>query len=186
MPNWCDTQYKIIGKKEEVQDLYSKIQQLQNMEEPLESNGFGNLWLGCLVTILGGDWEKVYCRGKIIDFSLDDDSIMSIDTENAWSEMQEVRQFIQQIYPSLEILYYEEEPGWGIYQTNDHDKRFFSFRYILDDLEGDEPEYYDDIDSLLKAASEIFGKELKIMADLEDIVENSDDYSLHYIKVVND
>ena len=184
MPNWCDTQYKIIGKKE-VKDLYSKILQLQNMEEPLEPNGFGNLWLGCLVTILGGDWEKVYCRGKIIDFILDD-GVLSINTETAWSEMQEVRQFIQQIYPSLEILYYEEEPGWGIYQTNDHDKRFFSFRYILDDLEGDGPEYYDDTDSLLKAASEIFGKELKTMAGLEEIVENSDGYSLYYIKVVND
>ena len=185
MPNWAYTSYRIVGKKEEVQDLYSKIQQLQNMEEPLEPNGFGNLWLGCLVTILGGDWNKIYCRGHIIDYSLDD-SVLSIDTETAWSEMQEVRQFIQQIYPSLEILYYEEEPGWGIYQTNDHDKRFFSFRYILDDLEGDGPEYYDDTDSLFKAASEIFGKELKTMADLENIVENSDGYSLHYIKVVND
>ena len=185
MPNWCDTQYKIISKKEEVQDLYSKIQQLQNMEEPLEPNGFGNLWLGCLVAILGGNWNEIYCRGHIIDFSLDD-GVLSIDTETAWSEMQEVRQFIQKVYPSLEIFYYEEEPGWGIYQTNDHDKRFFSFRYILDDLEGDGPEYYDDTDSLLEAASEIFGKELKTMADLEDIAEISDDYSLHYIKVVDD
>ena len=35
-------------------------------------------------------------------------------------------------------------------------------------------------------ASEIYGKELKTMAGLEEIVENSDGYSLHYIKVVND
>lgn len=184
MPNWCDTQYKIISKKEEVQDLYSKIQQLQNMEEPLEPNGFGNLWLGCLVAILGGNWNEIYCRGHIIDFSLND-GVLSIDTETAWSEMQEVRQFIQKVYPSLEIFYYEEEPGWGIYQTNDHDKRFFPQRYILDDLEGDGPEYYNDTDSLLKAASEIFGKELKTMADLNEIVENSDGYSLHDIQVVN-
>ena len=171
MPNWAYTSYRIVGKKEEVQDLYSKIQQLQNMEEPLEPNGFGNLWLGCLVTILGGDWNKIYCRGHIIDYSLDD-SVLSIDTETAWSEMQEVRQFIQQIYPSLEILYYEEEPGWGIYQTNDHDKRFFSFRYILDDLEGDGPEYYDDIDSLLKAASEIFDNIFKICHCFQLFTEN--------------
>ena len=67
MPNLCDTQYKIIGKKEEVTDLYSKIQQLQNMNEPLEPNGFGNLWLGCLVKLLGGDYGQIYCRGHIID-----------------------------------------------------------------------------------------------------------------------
>lgn len=49
MPNWCDTQYKIVGKKEEAVDLYNKILQLQEMKEPLEPNGFGLLWLGCLV-----------------------------------------------------------------------------------------------------------------------------------------
>ena len=185
MPNWAYSSYRIVGKAEEVQDLYSKLQQLENMQEPLVENGFGNLWLGCLVTILGGDWNDIYCRGKIIDFSLDD-GILSIETETAWSEMQEVRQFIQSVYPSLKIFYYEEEPGWGIYQTNDHEKRFFPFRYILDDLDGEGPEYYDDIDSLLTAASEIFGKELKTMADLNEIVENSDGYSLHDIEVVND
>ena len=181
MPNWCTTTYKLVGKKEEVDDLYSKIQQLQNMKEPLEPNGFGNLWLGCLIKILGGDWKKMYCRGHIIDFDYG-----NITTETAWGEMAEVRQFIQQIYPSLEIFYYEEEPSMGIYQTNDHEKRFFPFRYILDDFEGDGPEYYNDTDSLLKAASEIFGKELKTMADLNEIVENSDGYSLHDIEVVDD
>ena len=54
MANWAYTSYRIVGKKEEVTDLYNKIQQLQNMNEPLEPNGFGNLWLGCLVKLLGG------------------------------------------------------------------------------------------------------------------------------------
>ena len=185
MPNWCDTQYKIIGKKKEVADLYSKIQQLHNMTEPLEPNGFGNLWLGCLVKLLGGDCGQIYCRGHIIDFGYEND-VLGFSVESAWNEMAEVRQFLQQTYPSLKIFYYEEEPGWGIYQTNDHEKRFFPFRYILDDLDGEGPEYYNDTDSLLKAASEIFGKELKTMADLNEIVENSDGYSLHDIQVVND
>ena len=184
MPNLCDTQYKIIGKKDEVADLYSKIQQLQNMNEPLEPNGFGNLWLGCLVKLLGGDCGQIYCRGHIIDFGYEND-VLGFSVESAWNEMAEVRQFLQQTYPSHKIFYYEEEPGWGIYQTNDHEKRFFPFRYILDDLDGEGPEYYYDIDSLLTDASEIFGKELKTMADLNEIVETSDGYSLHDIQVVN-
>ena len=185
MPNWCDIQYKIIGKKEEVADLYSKIQQLQNMEEPLEPNGFGNLWLGCLVTILGGDWKDIYCRRKIIDFSLDD-GVLSIETETAWSEMQEVREFIKKIYPSLEIFYYEEESGFGIYRTNDKYGRFFTFGFIFDDQNGDGPEYYDDTESLLKAASEALGEKMKTMADLEEAIAESNEYSLHYIEVVDD
>ena len=185
MPNWAYTSYRILGKAEEVQNLYSKLQELQNMEEPLEPNSWGTLWLGCLVTILGGNWNEIYCRGHIIDFSCEND-VLGFSVESAWNEMAEVRQFLQQTYPSLKIFYYEEEPGWGIYQTNDHEKRFFPFRYILDDLDDEGPEYYDDIDSLLTAASEIFGKELKTMADLNKIVENSDGYSLHDIQVVND
>ena len=90
------------------------------------------------------------------------------------------------IYPSLEIFYYEEEPGWGIYRTNDKDGRFFSFRHILDNLDGEGPEYYNDVASLLEAASEVFGKELKTMEELEEIVEESEDYSLHEIEVVDD
>ena len=55
MPNWAYCSYRIVGKKEEVQDLYSKLQELQNMNEPLEPNSWGTLWLGCLVTILDTD-----------------------------------------------------------------------------------------------------------------------------------
>ena len=100
MPNWAYTSYRIVGKKEEVQDLYSKIQQFQNMEEPLEPNGFGNLWLGCLLTILGGDWEKVYCRGKIIDFSLDD-GVLSINTETAGQKCKKFANSFNKITPHL-------------------------------------------------------------------------------------
>jgi len=185
MPNWAYTTYKIVGKKEEIADLYNKIEQLGKTEEPLVPPDFGNYWLGCLITILGGNWKEIHCRGSITCSSMDDD-VLSIDTETAWGEMDEVRHFIEKIYPALNIYYYEEECGCEIYQTNDKHGHFFPERYILDDFEGDGPEYYDDVDSLLKAASEIFGKELKTMADLEDIVENSDGYSLHYIKVVND
>ena len=185
MANWAYTSYRIVGKAEEVQNLYSKLQELQNMEEPLEPNSWGTLWLGCLVTILGGNWNEIYCRGHIINFSLDD-GILSIETETAWGEMDEVRHFIEKVYSALKIYYYEEECGCEIYQTNDSHGHFFTSRYILDDLDGEGPEYYDDIDSLLKAASEIFGKELDSMADLNEIVENSDGYSLHDIQVVND
>lgn len=185
MPNWAYCSYRIVGKAEEVQDLYSKLQELQNMNEPFEPNSWGTLWLGCLVTILGGNWNEIYCRGHIIDFSLDD-GVLSIATETAWGEMDEVRHFIEKVFPALKIYYYEEECGCEIYQTNDRHGHFFPERFILDDFEGDGPEYYNDTDSLLKAASEIFGKELKTMADLNEIVENSDGYSLHDIQVVND
>lgn len=185
MPNWAYTSYRIVGKNEEVQDLYSKIQQLQSMENPLVENGFGNLWLGNLVTILGGDWNKIYCRGKIIDFSLDD-GILSIETETAWSEMAEVRHFIEKTYPALKIYYYEEECGCEIYQTNDQHGHFFSSRYIFDDQESEGMEYFDKSGTLLAFASRAMGIKFKSIEELEDAVGESDGFSFHVIKVVDD
>ena len=187
MPNWSFNSYKCVGDIKEILDLNNKLMELDNMKEPLLPNGFGNLWLGCLVKILGGDAEKVYCRGDITEFSYnEEDDVLAIDTQTAWNEMEEVRFFLKKVYPSLEIYYYEEEPGCEIYQTNDRHGRFFPQRYILDDLDGEGPEYYDNTDSLLKAASEIFGKELKTMADLNEAIEESDCFSLHCVNVVDD
>ena len=43
MPNWCSTAYKIIGSKEEIADLYKKLQELDNIPEPFVENGLGKL-----------------------------------------------------------------------------------------------------------------------------------------------
>lgn len=64
MPNWCSTDYYAVGSKKEVLDLNKKMERLENRKKSLVKNGFGNTWLGNLVESLGGDWEKVYCRGE--------------------------------------------------------------------------------------------------------------------------
>ena len=185
MPNWAYTSYRIVGKAEEEQDLYSKLQKQQNMNEPLEPNSWGTLGLGCLVTILGGNWNEIYCRGHIINFSLED-GILSIETETAWGEMDEVRHFIEKVYPALKIYYYEEECGCEIYQTNDRHGHFFSSRYIFDDQDGEGMEYFDKPETLLAFASRAMAKKLKTIEELNDAVDDSDGFSFHEIKVVND
>ena len=185
MPNWAYTSYRIVGKAEEVQNLYSKLQELQNMEEPLEPNSFGIMWLGCLVTILGGNWNDIYCRGYISDFSLDD-GILSIETETAWAEMSEVRHYFEKVYPALKIYYYEEESGCEIYQTNDSNGIFFSSRYIFDDQEGEGMEYFDKPETLLAFASKAMGIKFQSIEELEEAVGDSDGFSFHMIKVIND
>ena len=84
MPNWASTAYLFKAKnQEQAKDLYEKIDSLSKVTEPLVPNGFGKLWMGCLVNLLGGDWDKVYCRGEIIDYNLNGD-IVSISCETAW------------------------------------------------------------------------------------------------------
>ena len=131
MPNWAYTLYKVRGSESEVAALHKTIQNLADMDESLLPNGFGKLWLGNLVHALGGDWEKTYCRGHILDYSLEN-GILKINTETAWGEMSDVRHFIEQKYPSLQIFFQTEEPGMCIFQTNDATGEIFPERWLLD------------------------------------------------------
>lgn len=74
MPNWAYTQYIATGDKEQLQKLLAVMDELECMKAPgLHENGFGPTWLGNLVIKLGGDWEKVYCRGSWDNLQLTDD-----------------------------------------------------------------------------------------------------------------
>ena len=194
MPNWASTAYVFKGADEkQAKDLYEKIDSLAKMTEPLVENGFGKLWMGCLVNLLGGDWDKVYCRGEIIDYNLTDDHV-SFDCETAWDEMPEFRHFIEQQYPGSKIYYQVEECGNCVYATNDMDGEYFKDRYSLDSYDG--LEYFETIEEAAKYIRETIGKELtpdfaKIENAIDDYMEehnNSDEswMSFHRFEVIDD
>ena len=97
---------------------------LENRRKPLVDNSFGKTWLGCLVTKLGADWQKVYCRGSWSDLDWNG-AILRFNTETAWGPMNEVFKFIKTIYPSLKIYYQAEEDGMGVFITNDTEGSYF-------------------------------------------------------------
>ena len=132
MPNWASVNYRITGQEKELTTLYETIQNLENGKGKLLPNDFGNLWLGNLVHAFGGDWEKVYCRGYITDYRFEkESSALVIDMEAAWGEMNEVRAFLREKFPSIMNLFIEEEPGNCVYNTNNKD--FYDrSRYYLD------------------------------------------------------
>ena len=194
MPNWASTAYLFKAKdQEQARDLYNKIDSLTKMTEPLVPNGFGKLWMGCLVNLLGGDWDKVYCRGEIIDYNLTDGHV-SLSCETAWDEMPKFRHFIEQQYPGSKIYYQVSECGNEVYATNDMDGEYFPDRYCLDYYDGEE--YFETIEKATKYIGEIIGKELKpdfaeIENAIEDYMEEHDNneeswMSFHRFEVVDD
>ena len=194
MPNWASTNYVFKGASEEqAKDLYEKIETLNQMTEPLEKSDFGRLWMGCLVTLLGGDWDKVYCRGEIIDYNLTDDHV-SIECETAWGEMPEFRHFLEQQYPDSKIYYQVEECGNCVYATNDVNGEYFKDRYCIDSYDG--LEYFETIEEATEYIGEIIGKDLKpdfaeIESAIDDYMEehdNSDEswMSFHRFEVIDD
>lgn len=60
MPNWCFSSYVFEGKKEEIADLHKKLQSLTELSTPLVENDFGKLWLGCVVTLFGGEIGRAH------------------------------------------------------------------------------------------------------------------------------
>lgn len=194
MPNWASTAYVFKAKdQEQAKDLYEEIDSLAKMEKPLVPNGFGKLWMGCLVNLLGGDWDKVYCRGEIIDYNLTDDHV-SISCETAWGEMPEFRHFLEQQYPESKVFYQVEESGCEVYATNDVDGVYFPDRYILDYFDG--IEYF----RTLEDAAEYIGATIEeeippSYSDIESAIEdymdehdNDDEYwmSFHAYQVLDD
>ncbi len=179
MPNWCYTNYVIEGREEEVAALHKIIQDLEAREESLLPNGFGKLWLGNLVHTLGGDWKKIYCRGQILDYSLES-GILRLNVESAWGEMEETRHFIQSKYPGLKIIYQAEESGMCIFETNDKDGTYFPHRWILDFTDESRNLYfYEYFETLPEAAD--FLKQfclpgMEIEATKESILAALDDY----------
>ena len=179
MPNWCYTNYVIKGRESEVAALHKIITDLEAREESLLPNGFGKLWLGNLVHTLGGDLEKVYCRGRILEHYIEDGSLM-LQVESAWSEPSETRHFIQSKYPGLKIIYQAEESGMCIFETNDKDGTYFPHRWLLDFTDESRNIYfYEYFETLPEAAD--FIKQFclpgaEIEATKESILSALDDY----------
>ncbi len=153
MPNWASTLYVVVGDKQQLKELHSLMDELECMKEPLHPNGFGTTWLGNLVIKLGGDWNKVYCRGSWDDLTFDGEQI-TFHVESAWGELNEVRELIEDHFPDLKLYYQCEEPGMCIYVTNDDTGKYFPERFYLW-VEDEDTEYYQSLESLVEAVENI-------------------------------
>lgn len=176
MPNWAYTQYQVVGEKEQLQELHTIMTELEEMKKPLHENGFGKTWLGNLVIKLGGDWEKVYCRGSWDNLIFSEDCLM-FTVESAWGELSEVRELIEEKFPGLKLYYQCEESGMSIYQTNDDTGEYFPEKYYLWVEDGD-TQYHETLDELVKDVEQITGsKNLKTLDSCRKALET---YSRHH------
>ena len=158
-------------------------QNLEEMKEPLVENGIGTAWYGNLVTILGGDWNKVYCRGSWSDLNMMGDDVLAWNDETAWGPMTEVFGLIEKAIPGLKVWYMAEEEGMEIFETNDADSIYFPERYILRS-EWD-TEYYEELSQVLKVASEELKRDIRTKDELTAAIDDLDDWAFYEFKVVS-
>jgi hypothetical protein len=131
MPNWCCTNIIISHPDEgKVKELFERIKDWTSRD--CYENDFGHGWLGNVLGNSGiAKWDEekdgmftekgeyIYCRGSITDLSFEGGAI-HIWQEDAWSPLVKLWSLVLEKYlPDADITFSAEEPGCGVYATND-------------------------------------------------------------------
>jgi len=179
MPNWCYTTYKCVGDKKELKEFLKILKNNSNRKTSRVKNGFGTMWLGCIIDNFGFNWENYKCRGEILDFDYDRGSnMLIINQSTAWCEQEGFRQAITQKFPNVKVYYSEEEPGCEVYGTNSFE--FFPEKYLVESYinNNDDVRYLESLDSLHSYISDILKKPIEKTekAILEAVDQSNDDF----------
>ena len=186
MPNWNTTDYTLYGNKDNIKRLYTDLKNTVDIDRTKESKPFtflGNsYWLGYIKKqLLPEVEEELPARGEISYIEEDikdygnDMASLKLTTETAWVACSELMDKIAEKY-DLQLFYYSEEPGCGIFETNDTEGLFYSFRYMVDS-EKEGIEYYDSRDEVVSVIKSITGITLDNISEAEDKLSafNDDD-----------
>ena len=186
MPNWNTTDYTLYGNKDNIKRLYTDLKNTVDIDRTKESKPFtflGNsYWLGYIKkSLLPEVEEELPARGELsyieeeIEDHDNDMASLKLTTETAWVACSELMDKIAEKY-GLQLFYYSEEPGCGIFETNDTEGLFYSFRYMVDS-EKEGIEYYDSWDEVVSVIKSITGITLDNISEAEDKLSafNDDD-----------
>ena len=186
MPNWNTTDYTLYGNKDNIKRLYTDLKNTVDIDRTKESKPFtflGNsYWLGYIKKSLLPDVEEeLPARGEIsyieeeIEDHDNDMASLKLTTETAWVACSELMDKIAEKY-DLQLFYYSEEPGCEIFETNDLEGQFYSFRYMVDS-EKEGIEYYDTFEQVAEAIAKMTGIRLNNISEADDKLSafNNDD-----------
>ena len=153
--------------RKQAKDLYDKIQSLTRMKKPLVENRWGGaynnkLYLGCLISLFGGNYKEMFCDGVIRSFKLNQNTVkMECDTVNG--ETDGFRHFIERQYSGSKIYYRMRRDDIGFF-TNDKNGEYFKGRYYVfceDVFCEDEADYCETIEEAAEFFSACFEKKVK-------------------------
>ena len=192
MANICLTYYVIEGEKEEVKDLYKKLNRLLEMEKSLLENGFGKGWLGNIVGLFGGDTKKTPCRGDFSNLDIDaNGTLLYLNTETSWVDMPEVFDLVMSKYKTLSYYFRAEECGVAYHATNDVEGKYFSERYVVETSLSC-MRIFENVEEICNCFEELTSvtvsniEELGVEADKFNENDRGDFFCFHEIEVVTD
>ena len=129
MPNWCEntnTYWTTAAHKDELERFF-RFLQTQNDSKRKD----GELtWLADLLDASGLSSDSYNCRGYLTYLSpslveKEGRVFFELDTDTAWSPMEEAMEALLKDYPHVQLSYIAEELGTGLFVTNDQEGDFF-------------------------------------------------------------
>lgn len=148
MPNWNKTKYVFIGSTEEIGKL-NEIIETTLSNKTLKSGDFGNDWLGFIVQAINENPNDVFCRGYIENPKLVNETTLKFTTWTAWTSCFELFELICKHFPTLEYYFISNEPGNGVYQTNDKNRQYFKYSGKYEVIGKDEIQFYIEIEKVM-------------------------------------
>lgn len=189
MANWASTSYRIEGKQSDLQKLYELCEAFENDKRPVMKEDAANDWEGNIILALGIDIEDSYLRGFIQSYELTD-GLLSIEAEEAWG-VTDFRHILENHFEDMKVYYIVEEEGCEVYETNDSEGKYFSYKYVVDSSIGgkDEYEVFNTQKDVLKYVASCLKRDSISFEDIDSWNESheyDDDYiSIHEYQIVD-
>lgn len=176
MPNWTTTRYCIESDPETIGSLVQALVRQENPEILADDT-----WEVEILKKLGVSEDILadkYLRGYFTSCERDKEDRLFLVADEAWG-LTEFAETLHEAFPNTSIHYWLEEPGVGVYITNDIDGEYFPERFKVD-IEFADGEwdcaYFNCEEDLLEDLSEILGEEV---SSLEDALHKSIDKELN-------
>lgn len=171
MANSCFTEYVFFGTKENTQRLLDDIRNVVSIDRSKEN--IPCTWLGYIkANLLPEVKEELSSRGNLsnIEENITETgngmAEVRLSTETAWCPCAELMDKVAEKY-DLQVYYYAEEPGVGIFETNDSDGLFFPFRYVVDSMEAGVG-YYDSFQEAVDVIEDMTGIRLDNISEAKE------------------
>lgn len=163
MANTCCNDLHFVGNKEDIEKLHKEFLKLNKSNDCT--------WVGNMIKDAGknpDDYEDIRAFVAYVSEVSNDEKgnfILDVDLDSKWIPAYDFFKFLNEEYENVLLLWYAEEPGCEIYETNDCNKEYFKSEYVVDSDE--QCEYADN----LQAAKELIKSAFKC----ENMMDRFDD-----------
>ena len=199
MPNWCYTEYVFKGEPKEIDLFYNKVNQWSNddPDSPFHvDNDFGDSWLGNIVNNSMEDLEaynKTRCRGALNDIDVIEPGMLYLSTETAWcaAPLMWLAILKKLNLNSIRMAFYEEEPGWGLFNIYDPDNIAFSNNLYQVEVFGDALEELEKIEGMVsevelkRVINKLIPGKGSLDSKIEEICDTYEDVSINKLDRIN-